>query len=232
MDATLKGCFVTGTDTGIGKTVVSAALLHGLGRLGLSAVGMKPVASGCEPTPAGLRNADALALQSASAADTPYADVNPYTFEPPIAPHIAAAEVGVEIRIDHIVDTARRLAGPFDAIVVEGVGGWLVPFGAGVTVADLARELDLPVVLVVGMRLGCLNHALLSAQSVRACGCRLAGWVANTVEPDCARLQDNIATLQRCLEAPLLGTVPNLPVPDPGRAAADHLDLDRVATLV
>ena len=230
--ATMKGYFVTGTDTGIGKTVISVALLHGLRQLGLSAIGMKPVASGCERTPAGLRNADALALQAASVADVPYGEVNPYAFEPPIAPHIAAAEAGVEILIDHIVDRARSLAGPFEAVVVEGVGGWLVPFGADTTVADLARALDLPVVLVVGMRLGCLNHALLSAQSISACGCRLAGWVANTVDPDCARLQANIATLQQRLGVPLLGTVPYLDEPDPGRAAVDHLDVNRLATLV
>lgn len=232
MAAALKGCFVAGTDTGVGKTVVSVGLLRGLRELGVDLVGMKPVASGCRLTPEGLRNDDALALQRAGPAAVAYSDVNPYAFEPPIAPHIAAADAGVDILVEDIFARAHRLARGFDGLVVEGVGGWLVPLSERATMADLARILELPVVLVVGMRLGCLNHALLSAQSIRACGCRMAGWVANGVDPDCARLHDNIAALKERLPAPLLGAVPHLDDVVSAAGLIGYLDTDLLRGLI
>lgn len=203
----LTGCFVTGTDTGIGKTRAAVALLAALAAQGRCAVGMKPVASGCEPTAAGLRNDDALALIAASATVPDYALVNPYAFAPPVAPHLAARAVGCEIDFAHIEHCARQLARTADWLVVEGVGGWRVPLGAHGEVATLAVRLGLPVVLVVGLRLGCLNHALLSAEAIRASGLPFAGWIANRIDPGMALADDNLATLVDTLPAPCLGTL-------------------------
>jgi dethiobiotin synthetase len=200
----IRGCFVTGTDTGIGKTRVSAGLLKALSKAGLHSVGMKPVASGAEPTPAGLRNQDALALQEAASLQRDYALVNPYCFAPPVAPHLAAREAGVEISLELIHAAYRELCHGADAVVVEGVGGWQLPLAPGLEVPDLAREFGLPVLLVVGMRLGCLNHALLTARAIRADGLELLGWVANAVDPDFQRPEANLATLDAELGAPLL----------------------------
>ncbi|PWV61787.1 dethiobiotin synthase [Plasticicumulans acidivorans] len=202
------GCFVTGTDTGVGKTWVSTALLLALAARGVRAVGMKPVASGCEPTADGLRNEDALALQAASAGAPDYALVNPYAFAPAIAPHLAARDVGVDIGFERIVERAGQLTAGGEFLLVEGAGGWRVPLGRDGDMAALACRLDLPVVLVVGLRLGCINHALLSAESIRAAGLRLAGWVGNTIEPQMPRLADNLATLHASLPEPCLGVLP------------------------
>ncbi|ANB19113.1 dethiobiotin synthase [Dokdonella koreensis] len=211
----MNACYLTGTDTGIGKTVASVALLNTLRGHGHRAVGMKPVASGCDRTAAGLRNADAEALLAASRPQPAYADVNPYAFEAPIAPHLAALDAGTPIVLAPIDAAFRRLAGQADRVVVEGVGGWMAPLSETLMQADLARALALPVVLVVGMRLGCINHALLTARAITADGCRLAGWIANRIDPAMERADDNIASLTGRLPAPLLGVLDRLDAPGP-----------------
>lgn len=216
----MKGFFVTGTDTGIGKTRVSAGLLRALSGAGLKSAGMKPVASGAEMTADGLRNDDALALMAAASLKKPYSLVNPYCFAPPVAPHLAAREAQVEITLDPIRTAFAGLCLGADAVVVEGVGGWQVPLSETLEVPDLARELELPVLLVVGMRLGCLNHALLTARAIRADGLELAGWVANAVDPDFQRPEANLASLSAALGAPLLGQLPHAPKARPEDAAA------------
>jgi dethiobiotin synthetase len=203
--------FVTGTDTGIGKTRVSAGLLKALSKAGMQSVGMKPVASGAAMTADGLRNEDALALMAAASLKKPYAVVNPYCFAPPVAPHLAAREVKVEIGLDPIRTAYSELCLGADAVVVEGVGGWQVPLSETLELPDLARELALPVLLVVGMRLGCLNHALLTARAIRADGLELAGWIANAVDPDFLRPEANLASLSAALGVPLLGQLAHAP---------------------
>jgi len=216
----MHGYFITGTDTDCGKTAISLGLMAALKAQGARVLGMKPVASGCVETAEGLRNADALALLAAGSHAVPYARLNPYAFAPAIAPHLAAAEAGVRIAPEPILAAARTLAAEADCLVVEGAGGWRVPLGEGLFMGDLARLLDLPVVLVVGLRLGCINHALLSLEAIRASGCRLAGWVANTLDPEMARLADNVATLESFIESPCLGQVPRLESPTPQAVAA------------
>jgi len=215
----MKGFFITGTDTGVGKTRVSSGLLKALARSGLKAVGMKPIASGATMTPEGLRNEDALALQAAASLKRDYALVNPYCFAPPIAPHIAALDAQVEISLDQIRAAYAALCRDADAAVVEGVGGWQVPLSPALELPDLAREFDLPVLLVVGLRLGCLNHAQLTARAIRADGLELAGWVANAVDPDFQRPEANLATLAAELQAPLLGQLPYAPKTRPHEVA-------------
>ena len=200
--------FITGTDTEIGKTFVSVLLIRALVARGHRVVGMKPVASGCVRTPEGLRNDDAQKLINAGNVAVPYREVNPYAFEPAIAPHIAAAEVGADISIDVICANYERLSARADRRVVEGVGGWQVPLGAGFTVADLAVRLGAPVILVVGVRLGCINHAMLSVESILAARVGFMGWVANICESGSERVQDNIDTLSRLIEQPRLAIVP------------------------
>ncbi|HEY3858211.1 MAG TPA: dethiobiotin synthase [Gammaproteobacteria bacterium] len=209
----MRGFFVTGTDTGIGKTRVSAGLLKAMAKAGLQCAGMKPVASGAEQTADGLRNEDALALMAAASVQNPYAVVNPYCFAPPVAPHLAAREAQVQISLDPILTAYAELCLGSDAVVVEGVGGWQVPLSETLELPDLARELELPVLLVVGMRLGCLNHALLTARAIRADGLELAGWVANAVDPEFLRPEANLATLSAALDAPLLGQLAYIPKP-------------------
>lgn len=204
------GWFVTGTDTGIGKTFVAELMLEGLKAAGRAAVGMKPVASGCYESVAGLRSEDAERLLAAGSVSAPYATINPYAFLEPVAPHIAAQQMGRAIEIGVIRSCFTQLAGQ-GAVVVEGVGGWRVPIGGGNTVADIAMALDLPVVLVVGVRLGCINHALLTAEAIAADSRALAGWVANIVAPDTARLPENIAALESLIRAPRLATIPHGP---------------------
>lgn len=207
------GYFITGTDTEVGKTLISLGLLRRLRDQGHRVAGMKPVASGATPSADGLRNEDALALQRASSKPPDYELVNPYCFEPPVAPHIAARRAGMSIELDRILDAWRRLAARTDRVVVEGVGGWLVPLDRHHTVADLAQALGLPVILVVGLRLGCINHALLTAQSIRRAGVPFAGWVANGLDPAMAETEANIAAIGSRLEAPLLAEVPHLDEP-------------------
>jgi dethiobiotin synthetase len=200
--------FLTGTDTEIGKTFITCALLHRAGRDGLKAVGLKPIAAGTDA--AGL-NDDVEAIRAASNIDLPRQIINPYCFQPAIGPHIAATEAGVAIEFGLIAascDQARQIA---DLVIVEGVGGFCVPLGKDLNTADLAVELGLPVILVVGMRLGCINHALLTAEAIAARDLRLAGWVANRIDPTMSRFDENLATLQALLPAPLLGVVPHGP---------------------
>jgi len=220
VDAPAPSLFVTGTDTGIGKSVASAALLHAWRARGLRAVGMKPVASGCEPTAQGWRNEDALALQAASDPVPAYADVNPYALEHPLAPELAAADAGVRIALAPILDAYARLRAQADLVVVEGVGGWMAPITAELDQQALARALDLPVVLVVGLRLGCINHARLTARAILADGLHLAGWIANEIDPAMARVDDNVAILQRVLPAPCLGRLPHAAAVDAAAMAA------------
>jgi len=202
-----RDVFVTGTDTGIGKTFVSVALLRALRMAGLRAVGMKPVASGCELTPRGLRNDDALALQAASDPRPDYALVNPLAFAAPISPHLAAAAEGRRITLEPIHAAYALLGAHADARVVEGIGGWLAPLSDRLVAGDLAHALRLPVILVVGLRLGCLNHALLSARAIRADGCELLGWIGNQIEPSLPALAGNLDTLRARLPAPCLGVL-------------------------
>lgn len=201
----MKGVFVTGTDTGVGKTRVSLGLLHALKARGLNTAAMKPVASGAAATPAGLRNEDALALQAAATLARPYALVNPYCFAPAIAPHLAAREAGTEIDLEKVRAAYAEVRRGADAVVVEGAGGWQVPLSETLEFPDLVRDLELPVILVVGMRLGCLNHALLSARAIRADRVELMGWVANAMDSGFERPEANLATLEAELDAPLLG---------------------------
>jgi dethiobiotin synthetase len=202
-----QGVFVTGTDTGVGKTCVSLGLMRALGMQGASVAGLKPVASGCEQTGDGLRNADALQLQRASVPGPSYAQINPYAFAPAIAPHIAAAAAGVEIDRGVILRAFAELQAQVDWVVVEGVGGWYVPLGDACTMEDLAIDMGLPVVLVVGIRLGCLNHALLTEHAIRRSGLALAGWVANRIDPHCEAQDENIAAIGERIAAPLLADI-------------------------
>jgi dethiobiotin synthetase len=198
------GFFVTGTDTGVGKTAFSAALLRRFAALGLRSGGMKPVAAGCS----GGRNEDVEALIAAGSARIDRALVCPYLFEPPIAPHIAAREAGVTIDLAVIEVAFKQLQTQVDVVVVEGVGGFRVPLNERDDTAGMARRLGLPVILVVGLRLGCLNHALLSAQAIASEGLPLAGWVANRIDPTMARSGENVAALSERLRAPLIAEVP------------------------
>lgn len=218
-----RGVFVTGTDTEIGKTVVSRLLVEALVRRGERVAAMKPVAAGCEPTAEGLRNDDALALMAAANVDADYGLVNPYALAPPVSPHLAAAEAGVGIDLARVESCYETLAASSSCVVVEGVGGWLVPLSAEATVADLARRLDIPIVMVVGMRLGCLSHALLTARAIEADGGRLLGWVANCAEPDDFGLEACIDTLAARIGAPLLEVVPRLGEPG-GPGQGDYVD--------
>lgn len=199
-----KGFFVTGTDTGIGKTTVSCALLHAFAAQGKKAVGMKPIAAGSENG----RWPDVELLLAAGNVNVTHQQINPYAFAPPISPHLAAQQAGMEIDLTVIRRTYQELSATTDIVIVEGAGGFLAPVNRHQTGADLAKLLNLPVILVVGMRLGCLNHALLTAQAVRSAGLTLAGWVANCIDPQMLALTENIATLEQRLDGPLLGVVP------------------------
>ncbi|MGD8712002.1 MAG: dethiobiotin synthase [Thiohalophilus sp.] len=206
-----RGVFVTGTDTEIGKTFCSRLLMIALQQRGLSVAGMKPVASGGEYRNGELVNDDALQLQQQSDRDLPYEWVNPYVFEPPIAPHLAAIQAGKVIEAELICGSFSRLQQQSDQVIVEGVGGWRVPLSDTLSVSDLPVLLDLPVVLVVGMRLGCLNHALLTIESIQQAGIKVAGWIANSIDPEFDVPQDNLQTLKSRLDAPCLALIPHLP---------------------
>jgi dethiobiotin synthetase len=202
-----RGVFVAGTDTGIGKTHASVALLRAYRAQGCSAIGMKPIASGCRETAEGLRNDDAAALIGASEPMPAYELCNPYALPLAIAPHLAARDAGIEIALETIIDAYRKLAARADRVVVEGVGGWAVPLSDTMMQADLVRALGIPVLLVVGLRLGCINHALMSVRTVLADGCELAGWIANRIDPAMASAEANIDTLRERISAPLLGVI-------------------------
>jgi dethiobiotin synthetase len=214
-----RGLFVTGTDTGVGKTLVTAALLHALAGLGERVVGMKPVAAGAERVDGVWINEDVQALRAASPVAAPLERVNPYLFREAIAPHIAAEHRGVRIEVPRIVESFEELAAQGGAVLVEGAGGLLVPRGPGRDMADLAIALGLPMLLVVGMRLGCLNHALLTAEAIERRGLRLAGWVANRLDPKMAAYDENLASLAARLPAPLVADLPVMPAADARQAS-------------
>lgn len=220
--------FVTGTDTSVGKTLVTAALLRALRESGLAVAGMKPVAAGSVPGPEGAANEDALLLQSESSARHPYADVNPWLFEPAIAPHIAAAEAGLAIDLARVVSAHARLATTADVVLAEGAGGFLVPLDAHRSCAELPTLLRMDVILVVGLRLGCLNHAFLTAEAVAARGLALAGWIGNSIDPNFARREANLDALGARLPAPCLGIVPFMKEPSVEAAAACLVNASRL----
>lgn len=215
--------FVTGTDTEIGKTLVSCALLYALTQCGMRAAGMKPVAAGAVLRDGALHNEDVDALVAAANIALPLELIAPYLLRDATAPHIAAAQEGVSIDSDHICASYQRVHDAADAVVVEGVGGFRVPLSERFDTADLAQRLGLPVILVVGLRLGCINHALLTAEAIAARGLTLAGWVANVVDVGMHHSEANIEALTARLPAPLLGCVPRLAAPVPSTAAA-YLD--------
>lgn len=221
------GVFVAGTDTGVGKTQIACALLHGLAARGLRVAGMKPVAAGATRRSGVWHNEDVEQLRAAGNVDVPTDWINPYCFAPPVAPHLAAREAGVSIRMATIARCHSRLAGLTDIVVVEGVGGLLVPLGPRLSAADIPLRLDLPVLLVVGLRLGCLNHALLTVEALQARGLRLAGWIANHIDPAMARQRQNLETLRQRLPAPLLGTVKFAAAPT-AACVARALDIRRI----
>ncbi len=212
---------VTGTDTGVGKTLISCALLHGFAAQGRRVVGMKPVAAGCDERGP---HEDVRQLRAAGNVLASGGQINPYCFVQAVAPQLAAQFVGVSINFDRILESFSELNAQADMVIVEGVGGFRVPLNAAQDSADLAQRLGLPVILVVGMRLGCLNHALLTAEAIAARGLTLAGWVANVMGENMAMLDENIAALQQRIGAPLLGVVPHMAQAD-ARMAVGRLDL-------
>ncbi|WP_041521668.1 dethiobiotin synthase [Gilvimarinus agarilyticus] len=221
----MKHFFVTGTDTDVGKTQIASALLCKARQTGLTTAAVKPVAAGCEHDGERLLNDDALQLQAQCYPPLEYQVVNPVAFAAPIAPHIAAAEQCAELSVTQLAPRCEQvLAAGAEFALIEGAGGWRVPLSGAETLADLARALQLPVILVVGVRLGCINHALLTAEAIARDGLPLAGWVANIIDPHTSRLKANIATLTERLGAPCLGVVPFLASPTPESVAA-HLDL-------
>lgn len=215
--------FIAGTDTEIGKTLISSAMLYALTEQGVRVAAMKPVAAGAELRDGMWHNEDADILAQAANVTVPQSLSTPYLLRAPVAPHIVAAEEGITIDLAHILACYRQVENMADAVVVEGVGGFRVPLSRDADTADLAQQLNLPVILVVGLRLGCLNHALLTAEAIASRGLTLAGWVANVVDPGMRYGVDNLEALNERLSAPLLGCVPRLPVPL-ASAAASHLD--------
>ena len=221
---------VTGTDTGIGKTHSSVALLHAFRRAGLRAVGMKPIASGCDWIDGRWRNEDALALQAASDPRPDYADINPVALPEPTAPTLAAVAAGVTVDIADLHAAHARLAAGAELVLVEGAGGWDAPLAEGLEHQDLARQFGGAVVLVVGIRLGCLSHARLTARAIAADGCRLVGWIGNRIDPQFARADDYVGLLTDALPAPCLGVLPFVADADAAPARLT-LDPDWIATL-
>ncbi len=222
----MRACFVTGTDTEIGKTLVSSALLHVLNQSGASTLGIKPIASGTEEINGRLHNEDVNALARHSSLNAAPETLTPYLFKPAAAPHILAEQAGIELEPTLIQKTVQAAVKSADYVVVEGVGGFMLPLGQGRTGVDLAQALQLPVVLVVGLRLGALSHALLTAQAIRASGLHLLGWVANYIAPEMSYAQENLQTLHDYLPGPCLGVIPRLnatSLDDRIQQAAHHL---------
>jgi len=207
-----RGFFITGTDTGVGKTLVSCLLLEFFNAQGLHTAAMKPVASGCRNSSLGWRNDDAEQLQQAASIDLSYEQVNPYALPAAIAPHLAAHQCNMAISIEAILENFRHIYDTSQLVIVEGVGGWFVPLNETQTTADLARRLKLPVIVVVGIRLGCINHALLTIKAIQQDreNPPIAGWVANIIDPETAATDEVIESLQAYIKAPLLGTIPHL----------------------
>jgi len=222
-----RGIFIAGTDTGVGKTLVACALLHGLAALGLQAAGMKPVAAGARLRRGVRYNEDVEQLRAAAGVDVSRKIMNPYCFTPPIAPHLAAREAGQTIRMSVIKRCYVQIAARSDLVVVEGVGGLLVPLAPRFNAAEIPQQLDLPLLLVVGLRLGCLNHALLTVEAAQARGLRIAGWIANAIDPSMARREQNLQTLRERIPAPLLGIVKHAAKPGINRATK-ALDIKRI----
>jgi len=225
----MQGYFVTGTDTGVGKTLVAAGLLRAARGRGLSTIGIKPVAAGWLPGPDGAQvNEDALELRSASSIDIDIATVNPIALEEPIAPHIAATRSGMRIHKDELVRHCRSVCRDYSpqCVVVEGAGGWAVPLNETETMADFCVALGFPVIVVIGMKLGCLNHALLTVRAVHDAGLTVAGWVANCTEPEMAVFEENLQSLCDRLSAPLLGVIPYQGKTVTADRAAEYLQLD------
>ena len=216
--------FVTGTDTGAGKTFTSSVLLHAVRQRGLRAVGMKPVASGSDETPEGLRNEDALALQAASDPRPDYAQVNPWALREPTAPEIAARIDGVEVTMSPILEAFAHLQAMADVVLVEGVGGFLAPVNATLDQADLPRAMGLPVLVVVGLKLGCINHARMTVEAVQSRGFRVLGWIASDVEPTMLLPDDYLEALKAALPVPCFGRLPHSPGADPATLTS-HLVL-------
>ncbi|MGQ8816397.1 dethiobiotin synthase [Serratia sp. NA_13] len=220
----IKRWFVTGTDTEVGKTVASSALLQAANLAGYRTVGYKPVASGSEMTAEGLRNGDALALQANGSVALSYQEVNPYVFAEPTSPHIVSADEGLPIELAQLSAGLRHLEQKADWLLVEGAGGWFTPLSEQHTFADWVQQEQLPVILVVGIKLGCINHALLTAQAIKQAGLSLVGWIANDVSLPGRRHQEYLATLRRMLPAPLLGEIPHLAEPE-RQTLGHYLDL-------
>jgi dethiobiotin synthetase len=222
--------FIAGTDTDVGKTLVAAGLLAAANKIGLRTIAMKPVAAGCRQTDDGLRNDDALLLIENMSVQLPYQQVNPVAFEPPIAPHIAAQKEGKRLQVSQLVGFCRGvLMQPADFAIIEGAGGWRVPLNPRETLSGLVQQLDLPVILVVGVKLGCINHALLTVEAMARDGVKLAGWVANQLAPDMDCYDENIATLKSLIPAPCIGEVPYLSEAA-ATAVVPYLQLDLVIT--
>lgn len=216
-----KSWFITGTDTGVGKTWCTLALIQYFKNQGLQVAGMKPIAAGCHCTKAGYRNSDAEEILAISGLTVPYDWVNPYAFVQPIAPHLAAIQAGETIELYNIIEKYQQLAEQADTVVIEGVGGWRVPINATESLKDIVLDMDAEVVLVVGMRLGCINHALLAAETIIGDGCNLAGWIANPIDPN-FDAQSSIDTLQDFLNIPLLAKMPYL----------SYLDISQLAKAI
>ncbi len=220
-----KHFFIAGTDTDVGKTLIACGILRAAANRGLKTLAIKPVAAGAEQTAEGLRNSDALMLMAAMTESLPYEQVNPVLLAPPIAPHIAAEQAGRRLSVSQLAGFCRGvMMRKADLVLIEGAGGWRVPLNQGEMLSGLAIELRTPVILVVGMKLGCINHAVLTAEAIQADGLVVAGWVANKIDPEMACFDENLATLRRLLPAPCLGVIPNLAPVDPA-IVADHLDL-------
>lgn len=214
-----RGFFITGTDTDVGKTWVALGLITALKKSNLRVMAMKPIASGCQVTSDGLRNDDALLLLQHASTTQPYELVNPYAFAAAIAPHLAARDEGVDIHVANIVRAYTEIADHADWMVVEGVGGWQVPISETQTTVAIAQALALPVILVVRIKLGCLNHALLTSESIERSGVPFAGWVATAIDRSCVGIEENIRALRERISAPLLGVVPYL----------EELDVEKIA---
>jgi dethiobiotin synthetase len=222
-----QGYFITGTDTNIGKSTVTASLLYGATKRGLQVAGMKPVATGCMESNDGLRNEDAELMMQYSNVDLAYELVNPYAFEPPVSPHLAAKRQNEEIQISTIMDAYHKICEQSDWIIVEGVGGWMVPINETEFVEDIAKAMQLPLLFVIGTRLGCINHSLLAMERIQASGLTVAGWIANIMDRNINFLPEVIDTLRLRIDAPLVGIIPPYRILNLERIS-EHLSMDRL----
>jgi len=220
----MNGFFITGTDTSCGKTEITLGLMQRLQDDQKIVLGMKPIASGATTTTKGLRNEDAVRILKQGTVQVNYSELNPYIYEPPIAPHLAAEEANEQIDLNVISTRYMSLQAQADCVIVEGVGGWRVPFNREQSAAELVQMLNLPVIMIIGLKLGCINHALLTAESIQANNVRFAGWIANEVEPNMLSRDENIATLRAAIKAPCLGIVPYMKSPSP-KKIAESLEL-------